>query len=136
MRRSWIVVPILVVAIVVGHDAYMASTGHAEVVATRGAGADASGRHGHQHHGTHDQPGSGARDDAAPEGPESTHCEPLRVAAPANRDMAPSFDTIQVALLPDPASSMLFASTSRDIVETPPAHPPDLVRAFFGVYRI
>jgi len=43
---------------------------------------------------------------------------------------------VPVALLPSPALLMLFAATSRDIVETPPPHPPDLDRAFFQVYRI
>ena len=62
--------------------------------------------------------------------------EPLRVAAPANRDMSPSFDTMPSALIPEPAMLTRFASTSRTIVETPLPHPPDLNRAFFQVYRI
>lgn len=135
MRKRWLHIAVLVIAAVVGHDVYMATTGHA-VVAASAPVADDDDRHHHQHHGTHDDRGSVTQAETAPEESGSSHCEPLRVAAPANRDGTPSFDTIQVALLPDPASSMLFASTSRDIVETPLPHPPNLDRAFFQVYRI
>lgn len=133
MRRSWIAIGILIAVIVVGHDAYMTTTGHAEVVASAPLTDEGDRYHRHSHH----TPAHNVRQDGTePASSVPEHCEPVRVAAPANRTGPPSFDTIPVALLPDPAIFMLYASTSRDIVQTPLPHPPDLNRAFYQVYRI
>lgn len=130
MRTCWLRIALLVIATIVSHDVYMATTGHA--VAAAGDTPAAQQGHAHRHH---EAPVAREhRRDPPADAPG--HCDPLRVAAPLNRDMSPSFDTVPTALLPDPAVLMQFASTSRIIVEKPLPHPPDLNRAFFQVYRI
>lgn len=130
MRMCWLRIALLMIAAIVIHDAWMATTGHAVAA----AGTTSVEQHGDPHR-HHQAPGAPEHRQADP-ADASGHCEPLRVAAPLNRDLSPSLDTAPVALLPEPASLMVFASTSRAIVETPPSHPPDLNRAFFQVYRI
>ena len=136
MRTSWLRVALLVIAVVVGHDLYMATTGYAVMAAAGAPTAGQDDRHHQDHHGNHDPSRIATQDGTEPAGSTTSHCEPLRVAAPANRNMSPSFDTMPSALIPEPAMLTRFASTSRTIVETPLPHPPDLDRAFFQVYRI
>ncbi len=129
MRTFWLRLALLVIATIVIHDVYMATTGHALA-----AGTTSVEQHGgpHRHH---QAPGAPEHRQTNPAG-ASAHCDPLRVAAPLNRDMSPSLDSAPVALHPEPSSLMVFASTSRTFVETPLPHPPDLNRAFFQVYLI
>ncbi len=131
MRGVWLHILFLVVATVVSHDVYMATTGHA-LISIQDAAAAGRDQH-HQGHAPHAPSIDGDR--AAQDGGPA-HCDPVRVVAPLNRDMSPSFDTVSTALLPDPAILMRFASTSRVIVASPLPHPPDLNRAYFQVYRI
>ena len=131
MRGVWLHIAFLVVAVVVSHDVYMATTGHALIAVQATTAVDRGDpHHAHAHHAP--LPGN---DQPVPAG-MLTHCDPVRDIASLNREMSPSFDTVPTALLPDPSRLMLFASTSRAIVEAPPSHPPDLNRAFFQVYRI
>lgn len=130
MRTFWLRMALLVVATVVVHDIYMATTGHAVVAAANVPAEHQGGAHRHHQALAAQEQRQTVPTDAP------GHCDPLRVAAPLNRDMSLSFDTVPTALLPDPAILMRFASTSRDIVETPRPHPPDLNRAFFQVYRM
>ena len=130
MRTFWLRMALLVIATIVVHDVYMATTGHAVVAAGNTPATQDGDVHRH-----HEAPVGREHRQADPADAPG-HCDPLRVAAPLNRDMSPSFDTVPTALLPDPAVLMQFASTSRDIVEKPLPHPPDLNRALFQVYRI
>jgi len=130
MRTFWLRVALLVIATIVVHDVYMATTGHAVVAAGNTPATQDGDVHRH-----HEAPVGREHRQADPADAPG-HCDPLRVAAPLNRDMSPSFDTVPTALLPDPAILMQFASTSRVIVEKPLPHPPDLNRALFQVYRI
>jgi len=128
-------IALLVVATVVGHDVYMATTGHA-VIANQDSAVvrDDDPHQGHRHRAPMSEAVS--NDDRPHPADVPAHCDQVRVVAPLNREMSPSFDTVPTAVLPDPAILMQFASTSRDIVESPLPHPPDLDRAFFQVYRI
>lgn len=122
----WLAIVILVIGAILAHDTLMAAQGHEAVAAEDYAGHDA---HAHAHHH------APTTADAAPlDVPEP--CGTVRDVAPPSQQPAPAFDDAPVALLPDPALAMRFAAASRSLVETPPAHPPDLDRSFFQVYRI
>ena len=130
MRTFWLRIALLVIATIVVHDVYMATTGHAVVAAGNTPATQDGDAHRH-----HEAPVGREHRQADPADAPG-HCDPLRVAAPLNRDMSPSLDSAPVALHPEPSSLMVFASTSRTFVETPLPHPPDLNRAFFQVYLI
>jgi hypothetical protein len=128
MPLRWLQITILLIAAVVIHDAWMAATGHDLAVTA----AAAQAAPGHSHHHT----GAEAHDGHTTPVELPDLCDTSREVAPNNQQLAPALDDGPVGAIPDTSRLELFASTSRTLVETPPVHPPDALRAFFQVFRI
>lgn len=135
MRGTWLRTSLLLIAVIVVHDWYMAASGHDMTGAAPAATCDQVQSH-HGHHGSH-------HGEVAP--PTDAHepvdmaevCSDLRAVAPLNREMVPDHTVLSpVGVLPDSTLAELFAATSRDIVESPPLRPPSVFRAWIQVYRI
>lgn len=124
---------ILLIAAIVTHDSYMVASGHdmaaAPVSTCEPAGE--SGHHWRPNRETHDLEATSTAPIAAVE-----MCSDLVTVAPLNREVSPAFGALPQSLAPVTTILVLFAATSRSIVETPPPHPPDLNRAFFQVFRL
>ncbi|MBA3379437.1 MAG: hypothetical protein H0T93_11200 [Chloroflexia bacterium] len=124
---------ILLIAAIVTHDAYMVASGHdmAAPPVSSCEPAGESGLHWRHNRETHDLEAPSTAPIAAVE-----MCSDLVTVAPLNREVSPAFEALPQSLAPVTTSLVLFAASSRSIVETPPPHPPDLEPAFFQVYRI
>lgn len=125
---------ILLIASIVTHDAYMAASGHDMAIAgpvSTCERVDVSGHHGRHSRETHDREAPSTAPIAAVE-----MCSDHVRVAPLNREVSPAFAALPQSPVSASTILMLFAATSRSIVETPPPHPPDLNRAFFQVFRL
>ncbi len=128
MGVRWLRIGLLLIAMILIHEMWMATSGHDLARAEPVPGCEPIEHH---HHG---------QDQANPVSSRPLDmaevCSDIEAVAPFNREMHPALADLPAALRSDSAIAMLFASTSRTIVETPPAHPPDVIRALFQVYLI
>ena len=119
------------------HEVGMATSGHdilahspvPVVTCTEAAPNPASVHHGAHHLVSDPEPGSEPADAPAP-------CREVRAVSPLSRAITLDIDPGTSAALPEGSGADRDRHVSRDLVLTPPAHPPDIERSLYQVYRI
>jgi len=130
MRCRWVAFAIVMVASILTHEGMMAADGHEPL-----ANTDPVTSQGH-HGGHHAAEPAHAPPASRGPGELPVPCVISRQVVTHNQEMSPQLDHAPVGTLPIAIELSRFLATSRDQVATPPAHPPDLDRAYFQVYRI
>ncbi len=134
MNCRWLRTAILLVAVIVFHDADMAASGQdmspAAPIETC-VSSDIIGHH-QRHHG--DQRPALLSDLAPVELPEG--CDAIRDAVSLNRVVSQGSTDSPTTLQSDITIQVSFTAISRTLAESPPPRPSDMTRALFQVYRI